>query len=556
MQKLLYFQTLVLGLGAAVLVHSLVVGLLPDWVAALAVGASAMLPGGLLTYLFLQRPLEEISATVVSAVERDELHKCDLLVPKLKHPLLLALRDATADMQQSLVGIARSVAMRGGTLAIASAKLSFSADTLKGKLAEQVVHARSIGETSQQISMTSHDMAQNAEQAEAAAQATRDASSAGQVSVQETIGRIHSVREETERSASSLLDLQARSEEIQGITQIIDQVAGQTNLLALNAAIEAARAGEHGRGFAVVADEVRQLASKTTDATREIGQKLDTIYREINQSAATMGHLVQEVESVVWETEQVGQTLENIHGLSQQSESGISQITGAVQSHVAAIGEISSALADVERALAVTEQEVALVSNGALQLADTAEQEYVEIAGFELDTMHDRVRHIASDAAERIGQVFEDAIASGRLTLDDLMDRDYRPIENTNPVKYRTRFDEFTDQVLPAIQEPILQSHQFVLYAGAVDSNGYFPTHNKRYSQPLTGNYDRDLANNRTKRIFGDRTGNRCGSSTAPFLLQTYKRDTGEIMHDMSVPIRVKGRHWGGFRIGYRCEDG
>ena len=95
--------------------------------------------------------------------------------------------------------------------------------------------------------------------------------------------------------------------------------------------------------------------------------------------------------------DQAGQTLENIYGLSQQSESGISQITGAVQSHVAAIGEISSALADVERALAVTEQEVALVSNGALQLADTAEQEYVEIAGFELDTVYDRIRHIASD---------------------------------------------------------------------------------------------------------------------------------------------------------------
>ena len=301
MQKLVYFLTLVLGLGAAVFVHSLVVGVLPDWVAALAVGASAMLPGGRLTYLFLQRPLEEISATVAAAVERDELHKCAVSAPRLKHPLLLALRDATVDLQQSLVGIARSVAVRGGTLAIASAKLSFSADTLKGKLAEQVVHARSIGETSQQISVTSLDMAQNAEQAEAAAQATRDASSAGQVSVQETIGRIHSVRAETERSAGSLLDLQARSEEIQGITQIIDQVAGQTNLLALNAAIEAARAGEHGRGFAVVADEVRQLASKTTDATREIGQKLDTIYREINQSAATMGHLVQEVESVVQE---------------------------------------------------------------------------------------------------------------------------------------------------------------------------------------------------------------------------------------------------------------
>jgi methyl-accepting chemotaxis protein len=68
----------------------------------------------------------------------------------------------------------------------------------------------------------------------------------------------------------------------------------------------------------------------------------------------------------------------------------------------------------------------------------------------------------------------------------------------------------------------------------------------------LTGNYDHDLVNNRTKRIFSDRTGKRCGESTKPFLLQTYKRDTGEVMHDLSVPIYVAGKHWGGFRIGYR----
>jgi methyl-accepting chemotaxis protein len=89
-----------------------------------------------------------------------------------------------------------------------------------------------------------------------------------------------------------------------------------------------------------------------------------------------------------------------------------------------------------------------------------------------------------------------------------------------------------------------------------VDDHGYFPTHNRRYSRPLTGNYDVDLANNRTKRIFSDRTGSRCGSNKEPFLLQTYKRDTGEVMHDVSAPIYVRGRHWGGFRIGYKSAAG
>jgi methyl-accepting chemotaxis protein len=85
-----------------------------------------------------------------------------------------------------------------------------------------------------------------------------------------------------------------------------------------------------------------------------------------------------------------------------------------------------------------------------------------------------------------------------------------------------------------------------------VDRNGYLPTHNQRYSQPLTGNLANDLVNNRTKRIFNDRTGLAAAQSTAPFLVQNYQRDTGETMADLSVPVFVQGKHWGAVRIGYR----
>ena len=556
MLAILQAAALILGVFAAVVSAWLLDGHLPGWLILIFVGLAATLPGILLNHLFLYRPLAQFVSRISEAAARSELHSCELASADQRLPLLQTLVAGVQSMQNMLVEIARSVADRGGTLAIASAKLSFSADTLKGKLAEQVEHARSIGATSQHIAATTQDMAESANQAEAAARATHDAGREGQVAVRSTIEQIHGVRQETAQSASSLLALKGRSEEIQNITQIIDQVAGQTNLLALNAAIEAARAGEHGRGFAVVADEVRQLASKTTTATREIGDKLNTIYDEINQAATRMERLVGVVEDVVENTEQVGGTLENIRALSQQSNAEISRIVEAVRSHVSSIGEISGALGEVESALEVTENEVQQVSEGALHLADTAEAEYGAVARFELDTVHDRVRHLAQETAAHIGKLFEQAIGAGRLSLDDLMDRDYRPIQGTQPQKYSTRFDRFTDEILPAIQEPILQANPFIVYAGAVDSNGYFPTHNRRYSKPLTGNFARDLADNRTKRIFSDRTGSRCGSSTEPFLLQTYKRDTGEIMHDMSAPIRIQGRHWGGFRIGYRSEQG
>jgi methyl-accepting chemotaxis protein len=85
----------------------------------------------------------------------------------------------------------------------------------------------------------------------------------------------------------------------------------------------------------------------------------------------------------------------------------------------------------------------------------------------------------------------------------------------------------------------------------ATDANGYVPTHNNKFSHAQTGDYEIDLAKSRTKRIFSDRVGKRCGSHTSPFLLQTYKRDTGEVMHDLSVPIFVNAKHWGGVRVGY-----
>ena len=152
-------------------------------------------------------------------------------------------------------------------------------------------------------------------------------------------------------------------------------------------------------------------------------------------------------------------------------------------------------------------------------------------------------------------RLLQRSIASGKISESDLFNFNYQPVAGTNPQKFTTQFDSFTDNLLPQIQEPILEQNNFIIYAGAVDVNGYFPTHNRKFSKPMTGDYDVDLAQSRTKRIFDDRTGLRCGKNTESFLLQTYKRDTGEVMHDLSAPIYVKGRHWGGFRIGYKAMD-
>ena len=193
-------------------------------------------------------------------------------------------------------------------------------------------------------------------------------------------------------------------------------------------------------------------------------------------------------------------------------------------------------------------------SERADKLSNDTESIFVLLSDFDTGSVTGVMAQQAERSAKRVGKEFERSIEQGSITERHCSILTIGPIANTEPQKYSTDFDRFTDQNLPAIQEPLLQQYSDMIYAGAVDINGYFPTHNLCFSQPLTGDVKKDTAGNRTKRIFDDPTGKRCGAHQDRFLLQTYKRDTGEIMHDVSAPIFVNGKHWGGFRIGFKAK--
>jgi PAS domain S-box-containing protein len=158
-------------------------------------------------------------------------------------------------------------------------------------------------------------------------------------------------------------------------------------------------------------------------------------------------------------------------------------------------------------------------------------------------------RMMAVSGAVSIQQIFENAISDGAIREDDLFDTNYRPIEGTDPQKYSTKYDEFADRNIILIEDSYLSDHD-ISFAVVVDINGYLPTHNSIYSNPLSGDYATDLIANRTKRFFNDEVGIAAAQNTEPYLLQVYERDTGETMWDISAPIYVNGKHWGAFRIG------
>lgn len=151
--------------------------------------------------------------------------------------------------------------------------------------------------------------------------------------------------------------------------------------------------------------------------------------------------------------------------------------------------------------------------------------------------------------AKMIGQIIEEAIDNGVFSVKDAFDTEYERIGNFEPPKYHTKYDFYLDKAILGLQDEFLLDKN-IIFAVAVDKNGYLPTHNTRFQKPITGNREQDKVGNRTKRVFNDPVGLKAAQNTEKGLQQVYYRDTGEVMWDVSSPVFVKGKHWGGFRIG------
>jgi methyl-accepting chemotaxis protein len=162
---------------------------------------------------------------------------------------------------------------------------------------------------------------------------------------------------------------------------------------------------------------------------------------------------------------------------------------------------------------------------------------------------------VAQEFASRATEAIDKWLASKETTEEALFSFLYYPQPKTDPPKFNTSWDRLSDRDIQGIEEAIKGKSQSIVYAVMVDRNGYLPTHNLEFSQVPTNDPAVDLVKSRTKRIFNDRTGLAAARSQAPYLVQRYLRDTGEAMGDLSVPLYVRGNHWGAVRIGYRAAE-
>ncbi|MDP3440453.1 MAG: methyl-accepting chemotaxis protein [Azonexus sp.] len=366
----------------------------------------------------------------------------------------------------------------------------------------------------------------------------------------EVVDKVRLVSEKLNRFNDTVDHLAQRSDGIRQIASLIKDIAGQTNLLALNAAIEAARAGEMGRGFAVVADEVRKLAERVNVATQDIssniGGMIDLVHETQNENQMINKDICQTREVVERSSDQFKIMVSDFERTGGQ----LTQIASAMEELTATNGQVHESVTQIHGLSAEMSGKMIDSEKSSESLAVTTEGVQEMVSRFKIGRgTFDHNVDVVRGFRDAIQAALEDMTRRGV----NVFDQNYRPIPGTKPQKYSVSYESTYIGECQALLDKALQNVAGGTYAVAVDTNGYLTAHNSRYSKPMTGNYENDLVGNRTCRKFEAPTELRAAKNTQSMLLQTYIRDTGELLCDMAMPIMVGGRHWGNVRVG--CDS-
>ena len=251
------------------------------------------------------------------------------------------LMGALKHMVTKLQGIISEVKTAAENIASASHELNASSELMSKGAGEQAGRAAQVATASEEMSQTVLDIAKNTSSIETSAIDTTKLAKNGEMVVNKSVDKVKFIAKTIDQSAQLIKSLGERSNQIGEIVNVINDIADQTNLLALNAAIEAARAGEQGRGFAVVADEVRKLAERTGNSTAEIGNMVKSIQNEVHQIVISMENITKEVKAGVDLSTEAGGVLRSIVESADKLHLMVQQIASATEEMATTSEEIN-----------------------------------------------------------------------------------------------------------------------------------------------------------------------------------------------------------------------
>lgn len=263
--------------------------------------------------------------------------------------------------------VVNSIKGNASQLAAAAEELSAITEQSSQGVVRQQSETQQVATAMNQMSATVQEVAQNAANAATAAQEADDQAKNGHSVVNETVGTINSLAGEVQRTADVIEKLKGHSMSIGAVLDVIRDIAEQTNLLALNAAIEAARAGEQGRGFAVVADEVRTLASRTQQSTQEINEMIEHLQSGANEAVLVMEQGRAKAEDTVQQAAKAGEALDAITQVVDKIKAMNIQIASAAEQQSSTAEEINRNVVNISQVADET-------SNGAQQTANASDE--------------------------------------------------------------------------------------------------------------------------------------------------------------------------------------
>ncbi|RMM04933.1 Histidine kinase, HAMP region: chemotaxis sensory transducer [Pseudomonas caricapapayae] len=364
----------------------------------------------------------------------------------------------------------------------------------------------------------------------------------------EVTGNISQISSSLNEFGGLVSGLNERSSSIKSIVGLIQQISSQTNLLALNAAIEAARAGESGRGFAVVADEVRTLAQNVSKATDDISRNIDAMLQEVSsthEQTIQISHSARETQQVV---ERASGHFESMIGDFESTNDKLADIAAHIQQFATTNTGINERVTRIYSDSQAIDQRMQHSATATRDLSGVAEQVQALLGRFvlghgELDAAITRASHCRDILQARLAELHKQGV--------NLFDQSYTLIPGTDPKQYMTGYTERFAQVCQEECDKLTKGTRGGKVTFIVDNKGYCPVNNSWVSLKPTGDRAVDLPVCRNKRMFSDPIGLRAAGNKQRFLLQTYLRDTGEIMTEIDVPFFFDGRHWGNLRMGF-----
>lgn len=434
---------------------------------------------------------------------------------------------------------------KGTSIAVEAARLNQRIRHTAVSAKRQSELASSIFDTSETARAALSRVSGHADEIDAATAANLEAVRTNHRALLDVAQRISGISEKVGAFDRIVTELNDHSAKIRDIGLLINHISDQTNLLALNAAIEAARAGESGRGFAVVADEVRKLAEKVKTATGVITENSDQMLELVAGTEAETRAIVEDAElarevvqkstadfaAVVGELQRVGGQMKDITRSIHEIRETDETIHGLVSEINALSAEVSTQMLESER-----------FSN---ELREHTESLHALSLRFRIgESAYDRLARVAEESCGELVAYLE-----GKAHTLNIFDTSYLPIAGTNPPKYHTCYDRLIEKDLQDMYERVLEKIPGVVACGGFDVNGYMPINARRFSAEPTGNFEHDLVYSRHKRKFDDPACVRALANREGALLQTYLKDTGEALCDLSFPIAVGGRRWGVYRF-------